>query len=170
MWVHGLRVKIDELAVDDFVEILRVSRLALNDRAPPPLALAAYMVLAGSTGVKALVGDRIVGFAIAEVKDWLGHVLLIAVDPGFQGKGVGSKLMRSLEERMALLGAKVSRLEVLKGDRAVSFYERLGYQKVVVIENYYPYGDAVVMEKDISRLSGASKRSDSRGRGSQQPF
>jgi len=145
-----MMVRIEELVPEDFIGALRVARTALGDRAPPPLALAAYMVVSGGIGVKASIDDELVGFAIAEVKEWMGHVLFVAVDPEFQDRGVGTMLMGELERRAAGAGVKVMRLEALKGSRAVSFYKRLGYEVVAEIENYYPYGDAVVMEKTLS--------------------
>ena len=62
-----------------------------------------------------------------------GYISSIAVLPEGEGKGIGKKLMKKAEEWASKQGLKVIVLEVFKSNqRAVSFYELLGYQQEIV--------------------------------------
>ncbi|MER6566119.1 GNAT family N-acetyltransferase [Streptomyces sp. NPDC001093] len=54
---------------------------------------------------------------------WLEHFYL---DPGLQGRGIGSAVLRLLLERCDSDGTRI-RLNVLRGSRARSLYERHGF-------------------------------------------
>jgi GNAT superfamily N-acetyltransferase len=54
---------------------------------------------------------------------WLEHFYLV---PGFQGRGLGSAVLRTLLERMDADGVPV-RLNVLRGSAAQRLYERHGF-------------------------------------------
>ena len=81
------------------------------------------------------------------------HVESIAVMPREKGKGIGSVLMREMENICIKYGKKRVVLEVReKNFRAIKFYESLGYRRIKVLENYYliPYKgsrNAYFMEK-----------------------
>ncbi|KAB2331388.1 GNAT family N-acetyltransferase [Bacillus mesophilum] len=62
-----------------------------------------------------------------------GYISSIAVLPGGEGKGIGKKLMKKAEEWTSEQGLKVIVLDVFKNNqRAVGFYEVLGYQQEIV--------------------------------------
>ena len=62
-----------------------------------------------------------------------GYISSIAVLPEGEGKGIGKKLMKKAEEWASKQGLKVIVLEVFKSNqRAVSFYELLGYKQEIV--------------------------------------
>lgn len=81
------------------------------------------------------------------------HIESIAVLPGEKGKGIGTTLMRSMEEMCRKYGKRSVVLEVReKNQRAIKFYENLGYRKMGIIENYYMMSyrgsrNAYIMEK-----------------------
>lgn len=80
------------------------------------------------------VGGRVAGFVIAYKRRSQAYVDSIAVDPGFRDRGVGGKLLESLEE--AFRSEKVRRiaLSVKEGNfRALDFYLRRGYSVSGVI-------------------------------------
>jgi [ribosomal protein S18]-alanine N-acetyltransferase len=98
--------------------------------------------------LKALSGDRPVGFIAADQRRSEGHTIIvtIAVDPAYQRRGIGERLMREVETRSALprlqLMVRHSNLPALR------LYRKLNYTIVDTWRRYYEDGeDAYVMEK-----------------------
>jgi ribosomal protein S18 acetylase RimI-like enzyme len=97
---------------------------------------------------------QIAGFLVLEAAD--DHLLLenVAVRPGFQGRGVGRRLLELAEERAETLGLPVIRLYthavMVENQR---LYERYGY---VETERRRDHGfDRVFFEKRLSRRAPA---------------
>lgn len=78
-----------------------------------------------------------------------GHIMNLAVAPGYRRQGIGQRLIRRLEQEFSLSGAGGAQLEVrLTNTGAQEFYRRLGYREVFQIASYYANDeDALVMMK-----------------------
>jgi ribosomal protein S18 acetylase RimI-like enzyme len=80
-------------------------------------------------------------------------VYWIVVDPSCQGAGLGRRLLAAAEVRAKAQGAQ--QMFVDTAGRAQyaptrAFYERVGYRKAAVLENFYAPGDAkVIFAKDL---------------------
>ncbi|MBY5986079.1 GNAT family N-acetyltransferase [Halomonas sp. DP5Y7-2] len=81
------------------------------------------------------------------------------VVPDERGKGIGTHLLALWEDMARLSGAQCLRLRVLSGSRAVSWYQRQGYQQVRGCPT--PHGQVLGLEKavvhDRAAHSGAAK-------------
>ena len=96
----------------------------------------------------AWVGQRIVGFAGQMFIDDESHVNNIAVDPVWQGRGLGAAILSDLVRTGLARGARHLTLEVRVGNGpALALYGRFGLAPVGVRPNYYPETgeDAFVM-------------------------
>jgi len=96
----------------------------------------------------AWVGRTIVGFAGQMFIDDESHVNNIAVDPSWQGRGLGAVILADLVRTALAKGARHLTLEVRVGnDPAIALYHRFGLAPVGVRRNYYPVtgDDALVM-------------------------
>jgi ribosomal protein S18 acetylase RimI-like enzyme len=73
-------------------------------------------------------GDKVVGFCSATKDDDANHLRAIYVMPQYQGRSIGSQLM---EQALQWLGdSRDVVLEVVSyNEKAISFYEKLGFQK-----------------------------------------
>jgi ribosomal-protein-alanine N-acetyltransferase len=97
-------------------------------------------------------GD-LAGFVAAGLEDTgeelYGHIMNLAVAPGYRRQGVGQHLIRRLEQEFAISGAGGAQLEVrITNTGAQEFYRRLGYREVFQIASYYANDeDALVMMK-----------------------
>ncbi|PIE18749.1 MAG: GNAT family N-acetyltransferase [Proteobacteria bacterium] len=70
---------------------------------------------------------RVVGCVIfRDDGDGRGQLMQMAVDPARQGQGIGARLVRELERRVAADG--VAEIYLHARQVAVGFYERLGYE------------------------------------------
>lgn len=69
-------------------------------------------------------GELIIGFAVMNLQD--KEVQGLYVDPNFGRRGLGLKLMQTLENRACESG--LESLQLFSSLNAVAFYERLGYE------------------------------------------
>ncbi len=102
----------------------------------------------------ALVADNdgeVKGYAIADcVADEL-HITNIAVDPGYQNKGIGKQLLSEIERLGIERDCIYAYLEVRVNNlNAINFYKKFGYRIIQIRKNYYLDGtDAYVMGKEL---------------------
>lgn len=97
-------------------------------------------------------GGRVVGYSVGIVENGeRGHLISIAVEEVYRGRGLGRSLIKEFESRVKALGATRVVLEVsVENSVALSLYERLNYRVVKVLRNYYPNGeDAYLMLKEL---------------------
>ena len=75
----------------------------------------------------------------------------IAVAPTHRGKGIGKLLLEKMHDYAKTFGAERMLLEVrVSNQSAIGLYEKYGYEKYGLRENYYPDGeDAHLMQKSL---------------------
>ena len=77
--------------------------------------------------------DELVGCVYVEPNQERAYVGLLAVDPRYQGAGLGSKLMNAAEDHCARAGCGFIDLRVINVREGLPrFYEQLGYAQVGV--------------------------------------
>ena len=96
--------------------------------------------------------ERRLGFLRVSFPKMVGHIVSIAVLPGFRRRGIGTRLMVEVMDRLKnFYGAKEVYLEVrVSNEAAISMYEKLGFRKVRRIRFYYLDGeDAWLMAREL---------------------
>lgn len=120
----------------------------------------------------AWVGRTIVGFAGQMFIDDESHVNNIAVDPSWQGRGLGAAILADLVRTALARRARHLTLEVRVGNNAaIALYQRFGMAPVGVRRNYYPVtgDDALVMwVRDIDSEDYATRLAAIEARASSQ--
>ncbi|MCL2353166.1 MAG: ribosomal protein S18-alanine N-acetyltransferase [Defluviitaleaceae bacterium] len=104
---------------------------------------AFYVVALDSTADNIVVGFGGMHHILDE-----GHILNIAVDVSFRGRGIGTCLMQAFLEFAHEKGLSFLMLEVRESNHhALSLYERHGFKQISTRESYYknPMEDAVIM-------------------------
>ena len=95
----------------------------------------------------------IVGFAIYSPIIPESHLLNIAIDPAYQGKGLGDKLLQQIILQNRTIGVKTISLEVRVSNLpAINLYEKRGFHKDAIRPDYYsgsPKEDALLMSLKI---------------------
>ena len=76
------------------------------------------------------LGNARVGFLALERRLGSLHVRLLVLVPQSRGKGLGSEVLRLVEFIATRTGLDVSLSAFSGNERAISFYQRLGYQRV----------------------------------------
>jgi ribosomal-protein-alanine N-acetyltransferase len=90
------------------------------------------------------------GFLVAQ-SGLIGHIITLDVLKTTRRAGVGSLLLRSTEDRLAVTGSRAVGLETaVDNASALAFYKRHGYSVVRTWPRYYANGvDALVLEKQL---------------------
>ncbi len=98
-------------------------------------------------------GAPILGFIVAETRRKSGHIITIDVVAEARRAGVGSALMRAVEEQLARSGALAVALETpVDNEAAIRFYKQEGYFVEKTLRGYYSNRmDALVMTKELAR-------------------
>ena len=136
----------------DISAIAEIESEVFIDPWEPAVFLEALMYYP-TTYFVAVCESRITGFAVGALEDTgeniYGHLCNFAVSPHYQHQGIGTALMRRVEQQFALESATGAQLEVRESNlRAQQFYIRLGYRPVFQMGGYYANGeDALVMMK-----------------------
>lgn len=82
--------------------------------------------------------NSIVAYAGCWVLANEGHITNVAVDPDYQGQGLGRKLMNELTSRVKALGVDSMTLEVRPSNTvAINLYTSLGFRSVGQRPKYY---------------------------------
>ena len=109
--------------------------------------------LAKSTSIclGAVEGERLVGYVINSryVDAW--HVMNVAVDPDYQGRGIATRLLERLFELTANDGRRGYTLEVrVSNVDAIRLYEKVGFERRGTRRAYYTDNreDALIMWRD----------------------
>jgi ribosomal-protein-alanine N-acetyltransferase len=89
------------------------------------------------------------GFGIMAYRDELAHLLLFSVRPEYRRRGVGSELLRWLEEVAVNAGVQRIVVECRRDNAgARNFYAETGYHELAISKGYYRgVEDAVQLEK-----------------------
>ncbi|MGD1217157.1 ATP-binding protein [Streptomyces krungchingensis] len=113
--------------LDQAIQIWDQSRRTDEDRVFPVSEVMAA-AKAGQTAVVAVVGDELVGMAVAQASGKRGWILLVALASRWRERGIGSALLAELERRLRAMGVRhISALlpAHAAGTRAL---ENCGYQ------------------------------------------
>ena len=107
--------------------------------------------------VGAFDGDTLVGYACwgpTPGTDGTHDLYWIVVDRDRQGAGLGTQLLREVEDRLTADGCRLVVVETSSRDDYAptrGFYEHRGYTRAATIPGYYaPGDDLVVFTKDLT--------------------
>jgi len=96
------------------------------------------------------------GFAIMQFQREIAHLNLFAVAPSYRRRGIGTCLLRWLEESAFVAGVATVQLEVRAGNRAAqAFYSKRGFEEVMLLPGYYRGRETALRMARFLRLSEA---------------
>ncbi len=103
--------------------------------------------------LKAVAGDRLIGFVAGDQRRSEGHTIVVtlAIDPDYQRRGIGERLLREVESRSARSAPRLQLMVRISNLPALHLYRKLNYNIVETWPHYYEDGeDAYVMEKNLT--------------------
>jgi ribosomal-protein-alanine N-acetyltransferase len=135
-------VKIETGSSEDMDAVMSVMDQAFGDRfgeAWTRSQLAGILPMGGVslTLARSADGEETIGFSLTRTVAGESELLLIAVLPGRQRRGVGGRLLDDFIERARTDGVERLHLEVRDGNRAISMYRDAGFSTVGRRRNYY---------------------------------
>ncbi|GMA49610.1 hypothetical protein GCM10025857_09670 [Alicyclobacillus contaminans] len=128
-----LRFRPRSIEDDDFIVELTESQLAtVHQQAfgqPFPRAQFRQYLQSGAPTVVVEQGDRRIGYYSYLVNpDGTMHISAMVIDPKHQASGIGSKVMRHLEEEALRMGVHTLEVYVQTGnEKSLSFTRKLGF-------------------------------------------
>ena len=114
----------------------------------------------GAPGNQALTPRGYVCFGRTPMTAGTCDLYWIAVDPACKGRGVGRGLVTAMEEELAREGAYLVRVETAgaPGYAATrAFYDRIGYEVVARIRDFYARGNDLVIYGHYLALDAAPR-------------
>ena len=113
--------------------------------------LIGVLTLPNVVRLKAVTGDRMVGFIAGDLRpsERMAWIAIIGVLPEYRGQGIGAALLEACEKQLNLprvrLNVRVS------NDTAIRLYKRRQYSQVGIWPRYYHDGeDALILEKQLA--------------------
>jgi ribosomal protein S18 acetylase RimI-like enzyme len=138
----------------DFIK--RLSRDVFNIYGPYDETIPAWFRSDRSVTIVARAKGKPIGFVMIGKLDSrydfhsVSELLAIAVEPQWQGRGIGESLLREAERRAVDLGIKRIFLHTATDNlQAQRLFTRVGYRPWEIKRSFYPKGqDAYVMAKE----------------------
>jgi ribosomal protein S18 acetylase RimI-like enzyme len=94
----------------------------------PSLAIDKKLAVSDGLFFVALVGDAVIGTALAGYDGHRGWLYSIAVHPSHRKQGLGASLIHHSENALTALGCMKINLQIVSANEGVkTFYESLGY-------------------------------------------
>jgi [ribosomal protein S18]-alanine N-acetyltransferase len=133
-------VRLTQGGARDLESVMEIMTAAFSDlygEAWTRSQCAGILPMTGVQLVLARDGGQVVGFSLYRTIADDAELLLIAVDPRSQHRGVGRRLLGHFVENARNDGATRIHLEVRDGNPAVRLYEAAGFQQANRRRNYY---------------------------------
>lgn len=105
--------------------------------------LAGFMSLPGVNLMLAQLDMATLGFALVRHVVDEAELLLIAVDPKWRNKGVGTYLLQNCIKKARKSGMTTLHIEVRENNRAIDFYRRAGFEEIHRRPSYYKGKDGI---------------------------
>ena len=124
----------------DLDGVMDVMTAAFSDRFGEAWTRSQCAGILPMSGVKLVLAedaDRVLGFALYRTVIDDAELLLLAVAPSVQKRGIGRKLLDHFIEDAKKNGAAKIHLEVRDGNQAIQFYEAAGFTQSNRRRNYY---------------------------------
>lgn len=140
----------------DLKDLQQLEKICFEGDAWPLLDLMAALTFPGMVRLKAVSGEKMVGFISGDLRhrQRVGWITTIGVLPEYRRLGIASALLMACEQAMGMPSIKLC---VRRSNFAAqNLYLRHGYHKVDVWKKYYSDAeDALVYRKQMEVEQGA---------------
>ena len=138
-------MKIRKAELRDLAEIVQIEELCFPEETAFPPRMFAYLIRYSVALVACVPEEKVVGFVMGYTSGNGGAVYTLDVHPLCRRRGVGSKLILALEEKLSGIGARLIRLEAaLENPGSLELYRKAGYKEREKVRNYYGRGKHAV--------------------------
>lgn len=147
------KIRIEKMQLQDVEQVADLDIRCFQT----PWSVSAYITELHNPSAYYIVvraGEKIVGYAGMWIIMDESHITTIGVDPNFQGKKIGERMLLDIINESISRGAHRATLEVRKNNHAArNLYEKYGFRIVGIRAEYYTNDneDALVMWVDNIR-------------------
>ena len=148
-----VKIVLRTYAPEDFESLYKIDQVCYSpDVAYSRGELRAYLRFPGADCLVATIRSEAVGFCLTAHRENRGHIITIDVLEEHRRHGIGSRLLETVEQRLAKSGVNEVILETAtENHSAIAFWEKHGYRTRGVWKGYYPGGgDAYAMIKSLA--------------------
>ena len=145
-------VQLRAYAPHDFATLYEIDHACF----PPGIAyskrmLRYFLAMPTATCLLAVDGEQTGGFILGEMVGSEAHIVTLDVAEAFRRRGLGSLLLKALENSVVRQGARAMILETaVNNDAAIELWKRHGYRHVGILKRYYlDKVDAIQMRKSL---------------------
>ena len=144
------RFNLSSAGLSDLSDLRVIEKACFSLDAWPLLELIGVLILPNVVRIKAVIGDRMVGFISGEQRrlENAGWISTIGVLPQYQRMGIATALLTRCEKDMNM---PIVKLTVRRSNlSAQSLYYSRGYNQVEVWKEYYQGGeDGLIFQKEL---------------------
>lgn len=143
-------MEIQTASILDVNALRKLEHACFEKDAWPILDLIAVLTWKDVVRFKAVEGDEMIGFIASDPRrsDGTAWIAIVAVDPRYQRRGIGTQLITACETQTQLPTIKL--VVRLSNENAISLYRKLGYRNSDIWREYYNDGeDGLVMAKKL---------------------
>ncbi len=135
----------------DIGELKTLEKISFGRHAWPLLDLLAVLMAPAIIRIKACRDNRMAGFIAGEKRsDGSGWITTIAVMPAYRHQGIATLLIDTCEKQLNTQHYKLC--VMVDNLDAIRLYQKLGYRKTDLWENYYGKGEhALLMVKRLAQ-------------------
>jgi ribosomal-protein-alanine N-acetyltransferase len=149
-----MKVKIEDATSDVLDELCEIEKQCFAGEAFSRQQIAYLLTDYNTIALTARVNNEIAGFIIGQIdivnNTPAGHIITVNTVPAYRRKGIAHKLLHEIEALFKEKGIKECRLEVREDNiAAAELYQKLGYEKVGKLENYYGNAHGLYLKKAL---------------------
>jgi len=150
-----MTVTIEDASIKHLDRLYEIETQCFDREAFTKQQIAHLLTDYNSVSLVAKEKNEIVGFIIGmiypERNSLTGHILTIDVSPAYRRKGIAQKFLQEIEKIFRDKDVKSCRLEVREDNvAALRLYQKLGYEKIAKLKNYYGKAHGLYLKKDLT--------------------
>ena len=147
-----MEVKIENATITLLDKYYEIEEQCFDQEAFTKSQISYLLTDYNTIALMAKTDSDIAGFIIAQVEveenTEFGHIITINVAPKLRRQGIATKLLHKIENLLKQKGITQCRLEVREDNKhAIKLYQKLGYQTVGILENYYGKKHGIYLKK-----------------------
>ena len=148
-------IEIRKFKPTDTFKIIKLASITLTEKYNPSIFTYFYETYPQGFIVAEQL-HKTIGFLVGvKASPEIAKILMLSVDPEFQGKKIGVRLLKEFIKTSLEEHAEKIELEVqIDNLKAISFYEKNGFEIVEKIKEFYQnQGDAYTMRLNLNNIS-----------------
>ena len=147
-----MEIKIETATITLLDKLYEIEEQCFDQEAFTKRQISYLLTDYNTIALMAKTDNDIAGFIIAQVEveenTEFGHIITINVAPNYRRQGIATKLIHEIENLLKQKGITQCRLEVREDNKhAIKLYQKLGYQTVGILENYYGKKHGLYLKK-----------------------